>query len=187
PPTPPAGETQASLVNTLTATHYAATLTGHRSTVSSVAFAPDGRTLATSSDDRTVILWDLADRARPRRLGTPLTDQDAVTSVAFSPDGRWLATGSSDRTVILWDLADRARPRRLGTPLKGPRDVGTSGAFARDARTLAAGGGRGVILWDLTDRARPRRLGTPLTDQDAVPSGAFRPDGPWRGTRPSDA
>jgi hypothetical protein len=150
--THPDGETQASLVNTLTATHYAATLTGHRSTVSSVAFAPDGRTLATSSDDRTVILWDLADRARPRRLGTPLTDQDAVTSVAFSPDGRWLATGSSDRTVILWDLADRARPRRLGTPLKGHDEMVTSVAFARDGRTLATGSlDFTAILWDLAE------------------------------------
>jgi WD40 repeat protein len=73
--------------------------------VNSVAFAPDGRTLATGSDDTTVILWDLTDPARPRQLGPPLTGfNGSVDSVVFVPDGRTLATGSADNTVILWDL-----------------------------------------------------------------------------------
>ena len=52
-----------------------------------MAFAPDGHTLATASDDKTVLLWDLTDLTRPRRLGDPLIGQtDAVIGVAF--DGR---------------------------------------------------------------------------------------------------
>ena len=44
-----------------------------------------------------MLLWDLADRATPRRLGEPLTGHtDAVTSVAFAPDGRTLATVDGD-------------------------------------------------------------------------------------------
>ena len=79
-------------------------LTGHTSTVYSVAFAPDGTTLATASTDGT-ILWDLTDPAQPRRLGQPLTGHtSAVYSVAFAPDGTTLATGGDDETVILWDL-----------------------------------------------------------------------------------
>ena len=66
--------------------------------MNSVAFAPDGHTLATGSDDGTVILWDLTDPTRPRRIGDPLTGHtDAVYSVAFAPDGHTLATGSDDR------------------------------------------------------------------------------------------
>ena len=54
-------------------------LTGHTDAVIGVAFAPDGHTLATASDDQTVLLWDVTDPARPRRLGDPLTGHtDAV-------------------------------------------------------------------------------------------------------------
>ena len=58
-------------------------LTGHTNGVTAVAFAPDGHTLATASDDQTVLLWDLTDLTRPRRLGDPLTGQtEAVSAVA---------------------------------------------------------------------------------------------------------
>src|SRR6266508_4329746 len=63
--------------------------------VDSATFAPDGRTLATSSTDQSVILWDVADPARPRRLGQPLAGVDSAT---FAPDGRTLATSSTDQS-----------------------------------------------------------------------------------------
>ena len=73
--------------------------------VTALVISPDGRTLASASGDRTVILWDLTDRNGPRRLGEPLTGHtDEVNAVAFSPDGRTLATGSRDKTVVLWDM-----------------------------------------------------------------------------------
>jgi WD40 repeat protein len=73
--------------------------------VNAVAFAPDGHTLATTSDDQTVIWWDVSDRDRPRQLGQPLTGHtNEVYGVAFAPDGRTLVTSSYDQTVILWEL-----------------------------------------------------------------------------------
>lgn len=112
-------------------------MSGHSSGVNSVAFAPDGRTLATSDNVGTVILWNLTDPTQPRLLGTPLRHSGAVTS-AFAPDGRTLAVGSNvdDGTVILWDLGDRAQPRRLGQPLSGHRGGVLSVAFAPDGTTL---------------------------------------------------
>ncbi|MEV4415965.1 trypsin-like peptidase domain-containing protein, partial [Catellatospora sp. NPDC049609] len=71
----------------------------HTSSVWSVAFSPDGDTLATGSGDRTVRLWD-PDTEQPHTTLTGHTG--GVLSVAYSPDGRTLATASDDRTVRLW-------------------------------------------------------------------------------------
>jgi WD40 repeat protein len=157
------GEPRASLINALTSNpHYANTLTGHTDPVHSVAFAPDGRTLASTSDDGTVILWDLADRAQPRRLGQPLTGHTGqVGPVAFAPDRRTLATAGDDGLVVLWDLADLAQPRRLGKPLTGHTSL-FSVAFAPDGRTLATARADGtLVLWDLADRTQPASSASP--------------------------
>jgi tetratricopeptide (TPR) repeat protein len=82
--------------------HYGRLLTGHDFGVNTVAFSPDGQTLASGSDDDSIILWTVAS-GQP--LGKLLTGHnDEVNSVAFSPDGQTLASGSEDTTIRLWDL-----------------------------------------------------------------------------------
>ena len=74
---------------------------GHSAGVWSVAFSPDGKTLASASGDQSVILWEVASR---QAIGEPLKGHSAqVMSVAFSPDGKTLASASADKTVMLWD------------------------------------------------------------------------------------
>jgi WD40 repeat protein len=160
----PTEETYATLAATLIAGPYLSTLTRHSGAVKAIAFTRDGRTLATASDDNTVILWDLADPSRPRPLRRPLTGHvKRVKAVAFSPDGRTLATGSADNTAILWDISNRAAARPLGPPLTGHTGPVTALALTPDSHTLITGGAdHTVIRWDLTDRARPRQLGSPL-------------------------
>jgi WD40 repeat protein len=137
-------------------------LTGHTREIHAVAFAPDGRTLATASYDGTTILWNVTDPASPIRLGDPLREHTGSV-LAFAPDGRSLATAGGDGTAIRWDLTDLAHPNKLGLPLSGHDAPVTAAAFAPDGKTLAtASGDRTAILWDLTDAGRPHELGDTL-------------------------
>ena len=77
------------------------TLTGHSSSVWSVAFSPDGKTLASGSWDNSIIIWDLATGKKKLTLTGHSSN---VRSVAFSPNGKSLASGSNDNSIIIWDL-----------------------------------------------------------------------------------
>ena len=70
--------------------------------VQSVAFSPDGTTLASGSSDQAVRLWEVSSG---RTLRAFEGHKSGVTSLVFSPDGRNLASASHDGTVRLWDVA----------------------------------------------------------------------------------
>lgn len=141
--------------------------TGHSGAVKTVAFSPDGKTLASGSEDNTIKLWELA---TGRELRAFTGHSDNVFSVAFSPDGKILASGSVDRTIRLWDVAKGQELRTLS----GHANSIFSVAFSFDGKTLASGSGDSTIkLWDV---ATGRALLT-LTNLDIVSSVTFTVDG----------
>jgi len=152
--------------------------------VDSVAFSPDGHTLAGGNLADTVRLWDVTDPAHPRTLGPILPgggnvglSRAGVSSVAFSPHGHLLASGDYGGPVRLWDVTDRAHPRPLGLAMI---DVPVySLAFSPDGRNLASGDYGGMVrLWDVTNPAYLRPLGQPLASGGIqANSVAFSPDG----------
>ncbi len=123
-----------------------------RSRVLLIAVSPDGRSLASGSEDKTIHLWDLTTGKELRRLQGHTAP---VWSVAFAPDGRSLASGSDDKTIRLWDLASGKELRRL----EGHTGTVYSVAFAPDGRSLASGSEDNTIrLWDLAGGKELRRL-----------------------------
>ncbi|MFD7125062.1 hypothetical protein ACFV9X_13175 [Streptomyces anulatus] len=133
----------------------------------SVAFSPDGHTLATGGD--RIRLWDAA-TGRLRKTLTGHTG--AVTFLAFSPDGGTLASAGNDRAVRLWDTATERLRKRL------PGYINTQHflEFSPDNRTLATAGidDRTVQLWDTETATAVTTLPGHTGPTIAV---AFSPDG----------
>ena len=150
--------------------HLVATLDAHGGEVNSVAFSPDGKTLASSGSwDAEAKLWSVS----ARRSFATLRHADAVSSLAFSSTDRAiLASGSRDRTIKLWD----GKSGRQIAALEGHTDGVTSVAFSAGGGSLLASGSRdGTIkLWDVGARAG---LGTLEAHTSEVTSVSVSPDG----------
>ena len=144
-------------------------LTGHTASVRSVAFSPDGRTLASGSKDDTIRLWDMQTRTLRKTL---IGHTGAVSNVAFSADGKILASGSSDSTICLWSMETGTRLKTL----TGHTGTVLSVGFSADGKTLASASTDSTLrLWDTQSGELRKTL--PLPHPQDIHKMAFSPDG----------
>lgn len=157
-------------------------------TAYTLAFSPDGRTLASGSGKGRLRLWDLSEPARPRPRTERTVSEEALISLAFSPDGDLLITGNGvggpkgeiPGQVRLWDMRDPDRPALLS--------IGTAAsvqavAFHPRRDLVVATGGKGTLAWWKLDGQR--RLEPVAAEDyertwgvsDGLPSISFRADG----------
>ncbi len=118
---------------------------GQLSWVMSVAFSPDGKSLAVGDVYGNVHLWDVPGNKRTatlQRFNPRGRDEDinGVYSVAFSPDGSTLAAGTL-RGIKLWDVKSGEAAAGFNRPLGTVWSV----AFSPDGKTIASAGSKGVI------------------------------------------
>src|SRR5262249_47278693 len=143
----------------------------------SVAFSPDGKTLATGDVNGSTYLWGAATGSPMGKLTDPGTT--GVNAVAFSPDGR-LAVGDSNGSVYLWNVS--TRKQIAGVHRSGSQGVQTV-TFGKGGKILVAGDGNGhTYVWQRSGVSgwrlvkvlpAPRAAGT---QQIAVSAVAFSPD-----------
>ena len=188
----------------LTTGEQKATFTGHTGYVYTVAFSPDGTTLASRSYDNTLRLWDVATATHKTTLSEYARGYDRLL---FSQDSSKLIAVDGN-TINLWDIETRKQQKfrtgsniyRIalspdGNTIAGGRgDLhlwnaadgthiaelsghpwGVSGiAFSPDGTTLASGGGSGLFLWDVKSRTRKLSISGHTIGVAAI---AFSPDG----------
>jgi len=139
---------------------------GHTDEVRAVAVSPDGKSIASGSQDRTARVWDFAtgkEIAQLPKFG------GRVTSVAFSPDGKTLLAGSFDKSAVLYDV----EARKVKFALKAHADQVLGVAFAPDGKSCATvGKDKTVVIWNAENGKFVRGLKFP----DVFSSVTFTPD-----------
>ena len=141
---------------------------GLTTTVTGLAFAPDGRHFLSAHRGGSLSFWDAADASMRRRFDRRVT---SIQAVALSPTARWALTGGDDMAVHLWEVATGKDVRRF----RRHKGAVSAVAFSPNGQQFLSGSqDRTVRLWELDSGRMLRRLDGHLMTVTCV---AFAPDG----------
>ncbi len=161
-------EAEEALHRAVQASRVQLTLRGHTGGLRNIAYSPDGKRLATASDDKSAKVWDAA---TGQELLTLCCHEAVVYGIAYSPDGGRLATSSTDKTAKIWDAATG---QELLT-LRGHTDAIRGIAFSPDGTRVATGSyDRTAKVWDAQTG---KELLTLVGNTGGIVRVAFSPDG----------
>ncbi|MGC7096355.1 hypothetical protein ACPZ19_16895 [Amycolatopsis lurida] len=149
-------------------------LTGHTNQEIFLAYAPDGRLMATASGDRTLRLWDVTDSAHPALIATvPVGER--LMAVAFAGGATVVTIG--ERGTRLWDVTNSRDPVELASPEDSSSSLASIAYSAQNGILATATNNKDVRLWNVTDPRRPRPVASIQGRADRLHQVAVSPDG----------
>ena len=164
-------EAQDALHRSIQTSRVIATLHGHNQAVFGIAVSPNGKRLATLSDDGSLKIWDTTSNQELFSIATGLTQINSSRFISFSPDGKRLVTPAGEHLAKVWDVASGKELLSL----RGHTDEVLGTAFSPDGRMIATGSYPATaILWDASTGKELRTL---VGHQTGVTTLAFSPDG----------
>ncbi|KAG8819412.1 hypothetical protein FRC19_009795 [Serendipita sp. 401] len=145
-------------------------LRGHTAHITSVAYSPDGRHIASGSYDKTIRLWDAV---TGDAVGEPLGGHlKSILSIAYSKDGRHIVSGSYDKTLRIWDAETG---EAVGEPLRGHTASVLSVAYSPDGCYIVSGSYDDMVwVWNADTRFG---VGLSKRHANSVTSVTYSPDG----------
>ena len=155
-----------------------ADLEGHLHSTWSVSFSPDGRYVASSSQDKTVKIWEIQTN---KCVSTLEGHDDSVLSVSFSPDGRYVASASTDKTVKIWEI----QTNKCLSTLQGHTEMVNSVSFSSDGRYVASASTDSTVkIWEIQTN---KCLSTLQGHTEIVTSVSFSSDGRYVASASTDS